>query len=107
MIALGMLAAEHPGAVPTDVILTNADIFPPLGNLKAFQTALLHDATGRGTATATTPEMLAAVLGASAFMPRRTLADPEIAAPGEMLCPPRRHQRAARHRSVPTRARRR
>ena len=55
----------------------------------------------------TTPEMLAAVLGASAFMPRRTLADPEIAAPGEMLYPPRRHQRAARHRSVPTRARRR
>jgi pimeloyl-ACP methyl ester carboxylesterase len=80
MIALGMLAAEHPGAVPRDVILTNANIFLPLGNLTAFQTALLDEATGRAAAAATTPEMLAAGLGASAFMPRRTLADPEIAA---------------------------
>ncbi|MET0475970.1 MAG: alpha/beta fold hydrolase [Mycobacterium sp.] len=80
MIALGMLSADHPDAVPTDVILTNANIFLPLGNLTAFQTALLDDATARATAAATTPEMLAAGLGASAFMPRRTLADPEIAA---------------------------
>jgi pimeloyl-ACP methyl ester carboxylesterase len=80
MIALGMLAAEHSDTVPKDVILTNANIFLPLGNLTAFQTALLDDATGRATAAATTPEILAAGLGASAFMPRRTLADPEIAA---------------------------
>jgi hypothetical protein len=75
-----MLAAEHPQAVPTDLIVTNANIYLPLGNLTAFQTALLDHATGRATAAATTPEMLAAGLGASTFMPRRTPADPEIAA---------------------------
>ncbi len=80
MIAMGMLAAEHPQAVPTDVIVTNANIYLPLGNLTAFQTALLDDATGRATAAATTPEMLAAGLGASTFMPRRTSVDPEIVA---------------------------
>jgi pimeloyl-ACP methyl ester carboxylesterase len=80
MIALRMLAAEHPQAVPTDIILTNANIYLPLANLTAFQTALLDNATGRATAEATTPEMLAAGLGASTFMPRRALADPEIAA---------------------------
>jgi pimeloyl-ACP methyl ester carboxylesterase len=80
MIALGILAAERPKAVPRDVILTNANIFRPLGNLTAFQTALLDEATGRATAAATAPEMLAAWLGATAFMPRRTLADPENAA---------------------------
>ncbi len=80
MIALGMLAAGHPEAAPANVILTNANVYLPLGNLTAFQSALLDDATGRATAAATTPEMLAAGLGASTFMPRRTLADPEIAA---------------------------
>ena len=60
MIALSMLAAEHPQAVPTEVIVTNANIYLPLGNLTAFQTALLDHATGRATAAATTPEMLAA-----------------------------------------------
>ena len=80
MIALDMLSAEHPGAVPADVIMTNANIYLPLANLTAFQTALLDDATGRATAAATTPELLAAGLGASTFMPRRGLDDPEIAA---------------------------
>jgi pimeloyl-ACP methyl ester carboxylesterase len=80
MIAVDMLAAEQPGALPAEVILTNANIFLPLANLNAFQTALLDAATGRSTASATTPEMLAAGLGAATFMPRRTLADPEIAA---------------------------
>jgi pimeloyl-ACP methyl ester carboxylesterase len=80
MIALGMLAAEQPEAAPTDVVVTNANIYLPLGNLTSFQTALLDDATGRATAAATTPEMLAAGLGASTFMPRRTLGDPEVAA---------------------------
>ena len=60
--------------------MTNANIYLPLSNLTAFQTALLDDATGRATAAATTPEMLAAGLGASTFMPRRNLDDPEIAA---------------------------
>jgi pimeloyl-ACP methyl ester carboxylesterase len=77
IIALTMLPAEDQ---PAEVILTNANIYLPLSNLTAFQTALLDPTTGRNTASATTPEMLAAGLGASVFMPRRTLADPEIAA---------------------------
>ena len=80
MIALGMLAALDPPTVPVDLIVTNANIYLPLSNLTAFQTALLDPATGRATAAAMTPEMLAAGLGASTFMPRRTLDDPEIAA---------------------------
>lgn len=80
IIALGMLAAEDPPALPLNVIITNANIYLPLSNLTAFQTALLDAATGRATAAATTPELLAAGLGASTFIPRRTLDDPEIAA---------------------------
>lgn len=80
MIALGMLAAEDPPSLPDDVILTNANIFLPLSNLTVFQTALLDSASGRSVAAATTPDNLAAGLGASTFMPRRTLDDPEIAA---------------------------
>jgi pimeloyl-ACP methyl ester carboxylesterase len=80
MIALEMLAAQDPSAAPVDLILTNANIYLPLSNLTAFQTALLDPTTARGTAAATTPEMLAAGLGASTFIPRRTLEDPEIAA---------------------------
>lgn len=80
MIAAGVLAAQDPPAAPVDLILTNANIYLPLSNLTAFQTALLDPATARATAAATTPEMLAAGMGASTFMPRRTLEDPEIAA---------------------------
>ncbi|HTY31614.1 alpha/beta fold hydrolase [Mycobacterium sp.] len=80
MIALEMLAPQDPPTLPVDLILTNANIYLPLSNLTVFQTALLNPATGRDTAAATTPEMLAAGLGASTFMPRRTLQDPEIAA---------------------------
>ncbi|OBI35547.1 alpha/beta fold hydrolase [Mycobacterium colombiense] len=80
MIAVGMLAAQDPPAAPVDLILTNANIYLPLSNLTAFQTALLDPATARATAAAATPEMLAAGMGASTFMPRRTLEDPEIAA---------------------------
>jgi pimeloyl-ACP methyl ester carboxylesterase len=80
MIAVGMLAALDPSTAPVDLILTNANIYLPLANLTAFQTALLDPATARATAAATTPEMLAAGMGASTFMPRRTLEDPEIAA---------------------------
>lgn len=80
MIALGMLATQDPPAGPVDLILTNANIYLPLSNLTAFQTALLDPATARATAAATTPEMLAAGMGASTFMPRRTPEDPEIAA---------------------------
>jgi pimeloyl-ACP methyl ester carboxylesterase len=77
IIALTMLADD---SRPAEMVLTNANIYLPLSNLTAFQTALLDPATGRSTAAATTPELLAAGLGASTFMPRRTLDDPEIAA---------------------------
>ncbi len=80
MIALALLADLGADALPVDVFLTNANIFLPLANLTPFQVALLDDATGRATAAATTPELLAAGLGATTFMPRRTLQDPEIAA---------------------------
>ncbi|AFM18053.1 hypothetical protein Mycch_3308 [Mycolicibacterium chubuense NBB4] len=78
MIAVPMLAAA--GRAPAELFLTNANIFLPLANLTAFQRALLDDATGRPTAAATTPELLAAGLGQTTFMPRRGLDDPEIAA---------------------------
>lgn len=80
MIALGLLAAEESASMPTEVVLTNGNIYLPLANLTAYQNALLDSTTGRDTARATTPETLAAGLGATTFMPRRTLADPEIAA---------------------------
>jgi pimeloyl-ACP methyl ester carboxylesterase len=80
IIAVDMLAARDPAVVPVDLILTNANIYLPLSNLTAFQSALLDPATGRATAAATTPETLAAGMGLSTFMPRRTPADPEIAA---------------------------
>ncbi|OBG19309.1 alpha/beta fold hydrolase [Mycobacterium sp. 852002-51057_SCH5723018] len=80
MIALEMLATQDPPALPVDLIVTNANIYLPLSNLTVFQTALLDPATGRSTAAAATPELLAAGLGASTFMPRRTAEDPEIAA---------------------------
>lgn len=80
MIALSMLATEDPSSLPAEVILTNANIYLPLANLTAYQKALLDSTIGRDTARATTPETLAAGLGATTFMPRRTLEDPEIAA---------------------------
>ncbi len=78
MIALGML--DDIGSLPIDVFMTNANIYLPLANLTAFQVALLDDNTGRATAAATTPQMLAAGLGATTFMPRRSASDPEITA---------------------------
>ncbi|MFB1297091.1 alpha/beta fold hydrolase [Mycobacterium sp. pW049] len=78
MIALGML--DERGSLPVDVFLTNANIYLPLANLTAFQVALLDEGTGRATVAATTPDMLAAGLGATTFMPRRSGNDPEIAA---------------------------
>lgn len=80
IVTLLMLADRHPESLPADLFLTNGNVYLPLSNLTVFQRALLDDATGRQTAAATTPEMLAAGLGASTFMPRRTLDDPEIAA---------------------------
>lgn len=80
MIALSMFAAQDLGNAPAEVILTNANIYLPLANLTAFQNALLDPATARSTAHATTPELLAAGMGATTFMPRRTPADPEILA---------------------------
>jgi pimeloyl-ACP methyl ester carboxylesterase len=80
MIALSMFAAQNSLPAPAEVILTNANIYLPLANLTAFQTALLNSDTARATAAATTPELLAAGMGATTFMPRRTPTDPEIVA---------------------------
>ncbi|OBI40608.1 hydrolase [Mycobacterium kyorinense] len=85
MIALEMIAAAQQPIPPAEVILTNANIYLPLANLTAFQLALLDPATARDTARATTPEMLAAGLGATTFMPRRTLEDPEISVLAQCL----------------------
>ncbi|OBK23198.1 hydrolase [Mycobacterium asiaticum] len=78
MIAMGLLAEKS--LLPTDLIITNGNIYLPLSNLTTFQTALLDDATGRAAAAETTPELLAAGLGFTTFMPRRPLEHPEIAA---------------------------
>jgi pimeloyl-ACP methyl ester carboxylesterase len=78
MIALGLLAEKS--ALPVDLIITNGNIYLPLSNLTAFQIALLDQETGRAAAAETTPELLAAGLGVTTFMPRRTLDDPEISA---------------------------
>jgi pimeloyl-ACP methyl ester carboxylesterase len=80
MIALSMFATQGQGDPPAEVILTNANIYLPLANLTGFQTALLNPATARSTAGATTPELLAAGMGATTFMPRRAPTDPEITA---------------------------
>ena len=80
MIALSILDTQDDANLPTDVILTNANIYLPLANLTGFQKALLDPTVARSTARATTPEMLAAGMGATTFMPRRDLDDPEIAA---------------------------
>lgn len=79
MIALGLLAdAEQP--LPVDHIITNGNVYLPLSNLTAFQTALLDPKTGRRAAAEVTPELLAAGLGQTCFMPRRVLEDPELTA---------------------------
>ncbi|CAM2762118.1 alpha/beta hydrolase [Mycobacterium intermedium] len=79
MIALALLAeAEQP--LPVDHIITNGNVYLPLSNLTAFQTALLDPKTGRRAAAEVTPELLAAGLGQTCFMPRRVLEDPELTA---------------------------
>jgi pimeloyl-ACP methyl ester carboxylesterase len=80
MIALSMFAALEDANPPAEVIFTNANIYLPLANLTGFQKALLDPTVARSTARATTPEMLAAGMGATTFMPRRSVADSEIAA---------------------------
>jgi pimeloyl-ACP methyl ester carboxylesterase len=80
MIALFMFDAEDGASPPAEVILTNANIYLQLANLTEFQKALLDPTVARSTARATTPEMLAAGMGATTFMPRRDAGDPEIAA---------------------------
>lgn len=80
IIAVNMLAETNPSALPGEVIVTNGNIYLPLANLTSYQTALLDPATAQSVADATTPAGLAAGMGVSTFMPRRTSADPEIAA---------------------------
>jgi pimeloyl-ACP methyl ester carboxylesterase len=78
LIALGMLT-DTDAPSPSDLIITNGNIYLPLANLTDFQKAALDPATGRATAEAVTPELLAAGMGMGTFMPRRQLGDPEIA----------------------------
>jgi pimeloyl-ACP methyl ester carboxylesterase len=80
MIALSMFGDIEDASPPSEVIFTNANIYLPLANLTEFQKALLDPAVARSTARATTPEMLAAGMGFSTFMPRRDTSDPEIVA---------------------------
>ena len=80
MIALSMFAEQDDVSAPAEVIFTNANIYLPLANLTGFQKALLDPTVARSTARATTPEMLAAGMGATTFIPRRDIGDPEIAA---------------------------
>jgi pimeloyl-ACP methyl ester carboxylesterase len=80
MIALSMFDDIEDATPPSEVIFTNANIYLPLANLTGFQKALLDPTVARSTARATTPEMLAAGMGFTTFMPRRDLSDPEIAA---------------------------
>lgn len=80
MIALSMFDDLEDANPPREVIFTNANIYLPLANLTGFQRALLDPTVARSTARATTPEMLAAGMGMTTFMPRRGLDDPEIAA---------------------------
>ncbi|WP_428340428.1 alpha/beta fold hydrolase [Mycobacterium sp.] len=80
MIALSMFADLEEDGAPSEVIFTNANIYLPLANLTGFQKALLDPTVARSTARATAPEMLAAGMGATTFMPRRDLSDGEIAA---------------------------
>jgi pimeloyl-ACP methyl ester carboxylesterase len=80
MIALSMFDDLEDADPPREVIFTNANIYLPLANLTGFQRALLDPTVARSTARATTPEMLAAGMGMTTFMPRRGLDDPEIAA---------------------------
>ncbi|OBK40075.1 hydrolase [Mycobacterium sp. 1245111.1] len=80
MIALSIFDDLEDANPPREVIFTNANIYLPLANLTGFQRALLDPTVARSTARATTPEMLAAGMGMTTFMPRRGLDDPEIAA---------------------------
>ena len=75
MIALTMPATKDEPALPAEIILTNGNIYLPLANLTAFQSALLDPRTARSTAAAMTPEGLAAFL--AAMLMSRTLADAE------------------------------
>lgn len=79
MIALDMLTAGG-WALPREFFVTNGNIFLPLANLTAFQSAILNPETAADVVAVTTPDLLAAGLGATTFMPRRGVDDPEIAA---------------------------
>src|SRR6201995_5252781 len=80
MIAMSMFDAIEDAVPPSEVIFTNANIYRPPANLTGFQKALLDPTVARSTARATTPDMLAAGMGFTTFMPRRDANDPEIAA---------------------------
>lgn len=79
LLTLRMLS-ESGAPMPANLLITNGNVYLPLANLTDFQKAALDPATGRATADAATPELLAAGMGMSTFMPRRQPNDPEIVA---------------------------
>ncbi|GAB4944419.1 hypothetical protein MAHJHV47_46370 [Mycobacterium avium subsp. hominissuis] len=52
MLDVGKPCTNTNAGAPVDLILTNANIYLPLANLTAFQSALLDPATARATAAA-------------------------------------------------------
>jgi pimeloyl-ACP methyl ester carboxylesterase len=62
------------------LVLSNGNIFLPLSNLTAAQSAILGRASGPDIVAALTPLQLAEGMGASTFTPRRTADDPQVEA---------------------------
>ena len=81
-VALGFIvrcAADEFGFEPTNLVLSNGNIFLPLSNLTDYQRQLLDPQTAPSL-NFMTPEMFAAGLGLSMFTPPRGPDDPAIAA---------------------------
>jgi len=62
------------------LVLTNANIFLPLANLRESQRLMLHEPAASQPFGQMTPDALAQLLGATAFTPARSSADQEIEA---------------------------
>jgi pimeloyl-ACP methyl ester carboxylesterase len=76
----GLCAAGQMPFEPTDLVLSDGNIFLPLSNLTDFQRLALNPSTASSVLAATTPELLAAGMGQSTFTPPRGVDDPAIAA---------------------------
>jgi len=84
-VALGFAircAAGEFAFEPTNLVLSNGNIFLPLSNLTDYQRQLLDPQTAPAL-NSMTPEMLAVGLGRSTFTPPRGIEDPTVAALAE------------------------